>query len=210
MEKCENNFSHWLNSQKWYNKNKIPWRRSLCLKGVPGTGKTSFVRYLGIKYGVPIISFDLSTFSNDGFSRVWSDYSKDYSPCIFLIEDIDGIFNKRENICKSNMQTSLLTFDCLLNEIDGIQNNDGLFIVITTNHIENLDKALLRPGRIDKVVEVGLMKEDQRRCLAKKICGFMDEERIEKVVSETDGMSAAQVNMTFVNIALEKHWESLA
>lgn len=78
---------------------------------------------------------------------------------IALIEDIDGVFHGRQNVLRGESgQGSRLTFDCVLNCLSGVQTADGVFTVITTNHLELVDPALgrpmasgdaSRPGRLD-------------------------------------------------------------
>jgi SpoVK/Ycf46/Vps4 family AAA+-type ATPase len=210
-DECENaemEFKYWLESEDWHKSRKIMWKRSFCLYGPPGTGKTSFVRYLGHKYGMPVIAFDLATFDNAMFSGEWAKAINGHSPCIVLIEDIDAVFNGRENVCNKNSMRQMLTFDCLLNCLDGVENNDGLFVVITTNHLEKLDPALLRAGRVDRKIKIGNMAIEQRRQLAKKLINHMDEDSIDGLVEETEGMTAANVSRRFVEVALDNHWRN--
>lgn len=79
---------------------------------------------------------------------------------IILLEDIDGIFVQRESVLKkdfgdnSEEKTSYITFSGLLNALDGVRAQEGRIIVMTTNHREKLDAALMRPGRCDLQVEL--------------------------------------------------------
>jgi hypothetical protein len=206
-KKAEIEFQRWLDSENWHKSRKIMWKRSICLKGAPGTGKTSFVRYLGKKYGVPILSFDLATFNNVEFSQKWANQINGASPCIILIEDIDAVFDGRENVCNKNSMEQMLTFDCLLNCIDGVEDNDGMFLVITTNHYEKLDPALTRAGRVDRTFEIGMMEESARRELANKIIDHMNDAEIESQVVESEGMTAAEAYRKFVEVALNAYWK---
>ena len=93
-------------------------------------------------------------------------------PCVALFEDIDAVFEGRENKVGGH-----LTFDCLLNCIDGIERTDGVLLVITTNHLDRLDPALgvpsaqvsTRPGRIDRVLELHGLDDAGRLHLCKRI-----------------------------------------
>ncbi len=138
----------WKNSEKWYRKRSIPWKRGWLLWGIPGTGKTSLAKAIGQYLDLPIHVFDLSGMSNYEFYREWSGMLSS-TPCIALVEDIDSVFVGRENVRNKNNNMDLLTFDCFLNCIDGVQNTDGLFLIITTNRVEMLDEALGKP-RTDK------------------------------------------------------------
>jgi len=107
-----------------------------------------------------------------------------------------------------------LTFDCLLNCISGVKQADGVFLVVTTNHVDKLDPALgipdatgksTRPGRIDKAIHLGLMAEPQRLQLAKHILSDYPE-LIAKTVEEGEGETAAQFQSRCAQLALSKFW----
>ena len=92
------------------------------------------------------------------------------------MEDIDAVFEGRKNVAVDNGPG--LTFDCLLNCLDGVQRADGLMVLITTNHLDRIDPAIgqpgsigSRPGRIDRIVSMGQLDEDGRRKLAERILG---------------------------------------
>jgi len=178
----------WLESKNWYIERGIPWRRAWMLTGIPGTGKTAFVRWMAKELDLPVISFDLSTYSNGDFVESWKNLSN-RTPCIALIEDIDAVYNGRKNITDTDLEKGV-TFDCFLNCQDGIQRNDGVFVIITTNRIEKLDSAIgiplkdkssSRPGRIDKILEILPLNMKQKDEVARKIlCGF--DEEVVKIV----------------------------
>jgi SpoVK/Ycf46/Vps4 family AAA+-type ATPase len=166
----------------------------------------------------PICVFDLPSMSNKDFKRYWSE-SRSYSPCIVLIEDIDNVFQGRTNITKGDTADSL-TFDCLLNTISGVQDSDGILLIITTNNIERLDEALgkprtdkhingtfisTRPGRVDRVLELKTMDEDCRRRLASRILNESPE-FIEKLIKDGDGDTGAQFQERCSQVALSEYW----
>ncbi len=95
-------------------------------------------------------------------------------PCLALIEDIDAVFHGRENVAVTNGPG--LTFDCLLNCLDGVQRSDGLLTIITTNHLNQIDPAIAqpgvigsRPGRIDRVVRLEGVDDAGRRKIARRV-----------------------------------------
>jgi SpoVK/Ycf46/Vps4 family AAA+-type ATPase len=163
----------WKNAKDWYQQRNIPWQRGWLLYGPPGTGKSSLVRAIGQDLDMPIMAFDLATMSNDDFLKSW-DETLSRTPCIALIEDIDGVFNGREHVAKSTVNQQV-SFDCLLNCISGVKRADGVFLIITTNNPEKLDLALAgpdggmpsRPGRIDRVLALKSLDEIARRDIAK-------------------------------------------
>ena len=133
-------------------------------------------------------------------------------PCMAVIEDIDSVFHGRENVVSKEKQA--LTFDCLLNCLDGIQRANGLFVAVTTNHIERIDEALAspdgeissRPGRIDRTLYIGNLDEECRLKIARKIL----HDRIdlqERLVYEGDGDTAAQFQERCSRVALEMLWQ---
>ena len=122
----------------------------------------------------------------------------------------------REYVGASSANSTHLTFDCLLNCISGIKQSDGVILIITTNHIEHIDPALgipnehgisSRPGRIDKVIHLGLMEKEQRLQLANHILSDFPE-LVDNIVSEGEGETAAQFQHRCAGIALAKFWEN--
>lgn len=193
----------WKESELWYKSKNIPWRLGWLLYGKPGTGKSFLLRNLAQKLNMPIFVLDLASMSNDELVAYW-DKCIENAPCMVLVEDIDNVFNGRENITKHE---DSLTFDCLLNCISGVQVSDGIFLAITTNDISKVDCAIAcleqdhngissRPGRIDRLIEMQDMDDDSKRVFARRM--FQDtsmnknQEFIENIVSASDGFTAAQ------------------
>jgi len=215
-----NEIERWKNSEKWYREKSIPWKRGWLLFGVPGSGKTSLAKAIGQYLDLPIHVFDLSGMSNYEFYKEWGNMLSS-TPCIALIEDVDAVFNGRENIRNKNNNLDLLTFDCFLNCIDGVQNTDGLFLIVTTNRVELLDEALgkprtdkdpngtnisTRPGRIDRAFELKILDKDCRIKIAKRILADCTE-FINEIVEKGDGDAGAQFQERCTQVALKYFWE---
>ena len=203
----------WLTHEKWFRSKSIPWRRGWLLHGIPGTGKSTLVRALGMSFDLPVYVFDLASMNNDRFARQWDDMLSN-TPCIALIEDIDNIFDGRKYIGSVNPNISHLTFDCLLNCISGVKQADGVFLVITTNHLDKLDPAIgvpdsngksSRPGRIDRALHLGLMEREQRSALANFILSDYPD-LIDATIDAGEGETAAQFQSRCAQIALGKFW----
>jgi len=205
-------FRRWLSLKDWYQERGIPWRRGHLYYGPPGTGKTSLTRAIAQSADMPVFAYDLSTLDNIQFSEAWQNM-REATPCIALIEDIDGTFHDRDNVLKSDKRDTL-TFDCFLNALGGIETCDGVFLVITTNKPELLADALgrpdlegggtSRPGRLDAAYCLKLPAVEQRREIITRIC----QECPEELIYESEGQSAAKVTELAIVAALNKMWSA--
>lgn len=204
----------WKDSEFWYTDKGIPWRRGWLLHGKPGTGKTSLARMLAEELDLPVFVYDLASLSNEELRMQWSQMTQE-APCMALIEDIDSVFDGRKNLNKTNGKKSTLTFDCLLNCLDGIELSNGLFTIITTNNLEKIDPALAgygketRPGRIDRIIEVPNPPRTGLEELCKRILrDWPDiwEEVVNDGVVNNDTM--AQFSERCTRIALGLHWKN--
>lgn len=202
----------WLESKDWYEERKIPWKRGMLLTGAPGTGKSSFVFALARKFKLPVEVVHLNTMNNYDLTQAWHGRE---GGVIRLIEDIDGVFDGRRNIHESKHR-SFLTFDTLLNTLDGVDQSQGVLTIVTTNHPEKLDPALgggsagisSRPGRIDQVVEFGLLDEAGRRFVTESVLDPMSDSEWEAYRGEwcPRDMSGAEVRELAVREALRRKW----
>jgi mitochondrial chaperone BCS1 len=155
-----------LDSEDWYFNRGIPYRRGYLLYGPPGTGKTSFVTAAAgaLNLIICIINLSSEAMSDESLNLLLS--SAPYGS-IVLFEDIDAAFTtsvpndpQSDTNDYRNREHSRLTFSGLLNALDGVAAQEGKMIFLTTNHIEKLDPALLRPGRIDIQLKFGLSPQD--------------------------------------------------
>lgn len=205
----------WLEHRDWFLSRNVPWRRGWTIIGAPGTGKSALIRAIGQDLDLPIYCFDLASMNNREFNSHWARCRTEV-PCIVAFEDIDAVFNGRENI--TGERGGGLTFDCVLNCISGVCNSDGIFLVITTNRPETLDSALgvmeeidgdlpSRPGRIDRILYLSALDEAGRWKIARRI--LIDwPEVIERVVRLGDGDTGAQFQERCTRVALEFFWKS--
>jgi mitochondrial chaperone BCS1 len=135
----------------WYAERGIPWRRGYLLFGPPGTGKSSAIRALATELGMDIATLDVgrSGLTDDALREALMTAPRN---ALVAIEDIDAVFTQRDMAGKVGV-----SFSGLLNAIDGVAAQEGRALVMTTNHPERLDPALIRPGRADVHVELGLV-----------------------------------------------------
>ncbi|KAG0268848.1 hypothetical protein BGZ95_002287 [Linnemannia exigua] len=143
-------------SESWYSERGLPFRRGLLLYGSPGTGKTSFIHALAGELGLNIYVVNLSSknLTDDTLSELVSDTP---SRCLLLIEDVDAAFIQRA----SKDAATGITFSGLLNSVDGVSAQEGRMLCMTTNHLERLDEALIRPGRVDVRAKFGKATQSQ-------------------------------------------------
>ncbi|KAL0570944.1 hypothetical protein V5O48_011014 [Marasmius crinis-equi] len=159
-----------LTSEDWYAERGIPFRRGYLLHGVPGSGKTSLIHSLAGELGLDIYVVSLSAkgMSDNTLSTLMGNVP---SRCILLLEDLDAAFTRSvsrdasstgvptkeeaEKTKEKESDGSTLSLSGLLNSLDGVAAAEGRLLFATTNHIERLDPALSRPGRMDVWVNFG-------------------------------------------------------
>lgn len=138
---------------------KIP--RGVLLCGNPGTGKTLIAKAIAGEADVPFISMSgsefIEMFAGLGASRVRKLFEKarKIAPCIVFIDEIDAIGSRRTSSSGSESENNQ-TLNQLLVEMDGFDTEEAIIVLAATNRPEMLDKALLRPGRFDRQITIGL------------------------------------------------------
>ena len=147
---------------------KIP--KGALLVGPPGTGKTLLAKAVAGEANVPFLSISgsdfVEMFVGVGASRVRDlfEQAKQKAPCIVFIDEIDAIGRARgRNAGFSGNDERENTLNQLLTEMDGFQTNAGVIVLAATNRADILDKALMRAGRFDRQIEVGLPEIHERK-----------------------------------------------
>ncbi|KAF3313010.1 hypothetical protein TWF173_006392 [Orbilia oligospora] len=151
---------------RWYANRGIPYRRGYLLHGPPGTGKTSLSFALGGLFGLPIYCLSLvdTGMTED---KLLACFGALPNRCIVLLEDIDtvDISRRRDGSAGGDQgrgeHKTQMTLSGLLNAIDGVASHEGRILIMTTNHPEVLDPALVRKGRVDLEVPFGLATKEQ-------------------------------------------------
>lgn len=133
-------------TKAWYIAHGLPYRRSYLFYGPPGVGKTSTIRALAGTLEVAACFMSLGDYKIGNGELQDALSSLPPCPSMLVIEDVDALFNET----RKNDGPSPLTFSALLNALDGLVSADGVLTVMTTNHLDRLDAALVRAGRVDR------------------------------------------------------------
>lgn len=149
-----------IHSEQWYTYNGIPYQLGILLYGPPGTGKTSLIKAIASQLNYPIYYLPAQK-----ISKIEEAVGMLPEKCLMVIEDIDSNFltHSRAEKKKSDGIAELLdtvSLSEVLNSLDGMFSAHGRVLVATTNHIEDLDPALIRPGRIDLKIEIGFINHE--------------------------------------------------
>jgi cell division protease FtsH len=180
---------------------KLP--KGILLVGPPGTGKTLLAKATAGEAGVPFFlltgSDFVEMFVGVGAARVRDlfEQAKAKAPCIVFIDEIDAIGQSRSTAgaIQTNDEREQ-TLNALLAEMDGFEPNNGVVIMAATNRPEVLDKALLRPGRFDRQIEVTLPSEPGRLQILRihtKDVKLAPDVRLERIAQITPGFSGADL-----------------
>ncbi|MGD0053595.1 MAG: AAA family ATPase [Vulcanimicrobiaceae bacterium] len=148
-----------LADRTWYVERGLPYRRGYLLHGPPGGGKSSLTFALASELGMDLYVLNLAAPMLDDTLLALL-MRRIPARGILLIEDVDAAFTARE---KSDTAASHVTFSGLLNALDGVSSRDSQITVMSTNHIERLDPALIRPGRVDCRLFLGNAQREQAR-----------------------------------------------
>lgn len=152
VEKVVEDMRWFYAAHDWYAARGVPWRRGYLFYGPPGTGKSSLIRALASELSLDIATLDVgrTTLTDDDLREALMSTPKG---ALIAIEDIDAVFTQRDGGDKR----SGVSFSGLLNAIDGVAAQEGRALIMTTNHKDKLDPALIRPGRADVHTELGLV-----------------------------------------------------
>lgn len=176
-EEIENNILNFFEKKELYFKNGIPFKKGIMLEGPPGTGKTLISKIVANK--VKGCTFILATAKDmEGSEDVANlfNLARRLAPSIIFMEDIDFFGPSRNSAGRVMRMTGEL-----LNQMDGIEDNNGILIIASTNHKELIDDALLkRPGRFDIILHIGELSLKNREILLSR---FLENKQITQDVN---------------------------
>lgn len=196
--------------------------KGLLFYGPPGTGKTLMAKAIAGEADVPFYAMSGSDFVQMyvgvGASRIRSLFNKakKHEKAVIFIDEIDAIGKKRARNSSASNDERDQTLNALLTEMSGFHDNQGIVVIGATNRIDTLDEALLRPGRFDRQIEIGLPDVNSRekilslhtknkplsddvdlRALAKSTVGFSGA-MLENLLNEA-AITAANEHMPVIN-----------
>ncbi|KAF4213451.1 hypothetical protein CNMCM8980_010538 [Aspergillus fumigatiaffinis] len=172
-ERIVEDVKDFVSSAKWYHDRGIPYRRGYLLYGPPGTGKSSFIQALAgeLDYDIAILNLSERGLTDDRLNHLLTIVP---NRTLVLLEDVDAAFSNRRQTDTDGYRGANVTFSGLLNALDGVASAEERIIFLTTNHVERLDEALVRPGRVDMTVRLGEVTRYQVRCLWDRFYGDLD------------------------------------
>ena len=194
---------------------KIP--RGVLLCGKPGTGKTLIAKAIAGEANVPFISMSgsefIEMFAGLGASRVRKlfEKAKKIAPCIVFIDEIDAVGSRRTSGSGAESENNQ-TLNQLLVEMDGFDTDETIIVLAATNRPEMLDKALLRPGRFDRQINIALPDLNGREEILKihaKDKKFAEDINLRNIAEDTAGFSGAELanilNEAAIIATINKH-----
>ena len=201
FEECFEIVSYFKNESSYKNIGaELP--RGILLEGPPGTGKTLLAKAIASETDSNFISVSgsefVELFVGMGALRIRQLFKQARSkkPCVIFIDEIDTIGKKRSINIGTNNDEREQTLNQLLAEMDGFADNEGIFVLAATNRKDVLDEALVRPGRFDRIIKIGLPDKTSREQILKF---YLDKKPIDQIIdinsvsSFTDGMSGAEL-----------------
>ena len=194
-KRLHDDIHEFFSRREWYARMGVPWRRGYLLYGPPGTGKTSVAYALAGELHLKLCAMSLSNAKLT--DQMLANQLQNTPPrSLILIEDIDAFFNARD---KQDARIPI-SFSGLLNALDGVGAQEGRIIVLTTNHRERLDAALIRPGRIDVEIELGNADAQQLQGMLMRFFPDAQAHAARLVAGYPDGaLSPAQIQKILIS-----------
>ena len=190
-------------NQSWYQEKGIPWRRGYLFYGPPGSGKSAAAHVLASELEMDVYVLNLANVavSDEGLIAMLTDMP---NSGLLILEEIDTIFKGRNAAGGRKASAAGVSFSGLLNALDGLTAKEGRIVIMTTNHIEHLDPALIRPGRVDKQIYFGYASKSQAERMFLRF--FEGQEKLAQMFA--DAIPEDLVSMASLQEHMIKHRES--
>lgn len=206
-ERIINDCREFINTPAWYSDRGIPYRRGYLLHGPPGCGKSSFITALAgeLERGICVLNLSERGLTDDRLNHLLAMAPQQ---TIVLLEDIDAAFSSREenkDVKGAYDGLNRVTFSGLLNCLDGVASTEARILFMTTNYLERLDPALVRPGRVDVKEYIGWCSKRQVEQMFLRFyknagdrANEIAAEFAEEVMSQKRNVSPAQIQGFFM------------
>lgn len=160
--KLLSDIDYFYNNKEWYQERGLAYKQTYILHGVPGTGKSSTIKAIASHFDKNVCEIDITNMTNRMFAHAMASIPKN---SIVLIEDFDSCkalhSRETENDNTVGSRSEILSLSKVLNVLDGVVSLNNTIVFLTTNHLEKIDKALFRKGRVDHVQEIPLLSSKE-------------------------------------------------
>lgn len=191
-----NDISDFKKNREQYQALNIPWRRGYLLYGKPGNGKSSLALAIASTFDYALYVLQLSGIGNDEKLRSVCSCVPENS--VLLIEDVDCSHALEKRVVKREKQEYGITLSGMLNVLDGATSSEGRIIVMTTNHPDTLDPALIRPGRADCHIEISTPVPSQVIAMFERFYGPSNLSQQFADMMDYDNISMAKLQVHFL------------
>jgi hypothetical protein len=189
-------FELFFEREDWFRAHNLPYRRGYLFWGAPGNGKTQTIRVMASHPYIKPFAIDLCDLENESrdLLRLFERASES-TPALIILEDLDRAFPTEGK----RTHEKAVSFQTLLNCLDGVATQDGVIVVATANNPTCLDPAILkRPGRFDRVVQFRNPDTSLRRQYYERLNPILSGEQFETAIQKTKGFSFAQIRETYI------------
>jgi len=189
-------FELFFQRENWFRQHCLPYRRGYLLWGPPGNGKTQTIRVMSSHPYIKAYTLDLSDMEEkNGNVHQLFEKAAENTPALVILEDLDRAFPTEGKRTRERT----VSFQTLLNSLDGVGTRDGIIVVATANNPTCLDPAILkRPGRFDRVVQFRNPDADLRREYYRRLHPILSGDEFEAAIDKTEGFSFAQLRETYI------------
>jgi hypothetical protein len=189
-------FEMFFEREDWFRQHNLPYRRGYLFWGPPGNGKSATLRIMAAHPFIQPYSVDLSDVEEkNGNLLQLFERAAENTPALVILEDLDRAFPLEGK----RTQERTVSFQTLLNCLDGVGTQNGIIVAATANDPTCLDPAILkRPGRFDRVVQFKNPDPSLRREYYRRLSPVLTGEQFEAAIQATEGFSFAQLRETYI------------